>query len=124
MTPTDSGGARQTASGWMAAGGVLGAFAAASCCVVPLVLVTLGVSGAWIGSLTSLEPFKPYFIAVAAVLLGIGFWSVYLRPKPACEEGSYCARPLSSVLTQIGLWTGAIVVVLAATIDIWAPLFY
>jgi mercuric ion transport protein len=34
----------------MAAGGLLGALAASSCCILPLVLFGLGVSGAWIGS--------------------------------------------------------------------------
>ena len=32
----------------VAAGGVIGALAASSCCILPLVLFGLGVSGAWI----------------------------------------------------------------------------
>ena len=39
--------------------GLAGAFLASACCIVPLVLVTLGISGAWIGNLTALEPYKP-----------------------------------------------------------------
>ncbi len=39
-----------------ATGSVIGAVLASSCCIVPLLLVTLGVSGAWIGSLSALEP--------------------------------------------------------------------
>jgi mercuric ion transport protein len=38
----------------MAAGGLLGALAASSCCILPLVLFGLGVSGAWIGNFTQL----------------------------------------------------------------------
>jgi hypothetical protein len=47
----------------VAAGGVFGALAASSCCIVPLVLFGLGISGAWIGNLTQLAPYQPYFIA-------------------------------------------------------------
>lgn len=111
-------------SSWLAAGGVAGAILASTCCVVPLALVTLGVSGAWIGNLTLLEPYKPVFIAMAAIFIGLGFWQVYFRPKPKCEDGSYCARPQSSLITQIVLWFAAALVILAATIDWWARLFY
>lgn len=110
--------------GWFAAGSVLGAILASSCCIVPLVLVSLGVSGAWIGNLTALEPYKPYFAAVTAALIGLGFWHVYLKPKPACEDGSYCARPESSRLTKTALWLAAVLVLFAITINYWAPFFY
>ena len=110
--------------GWLAAGGVTGAILASSCCIVPLVLVTLGVSGAWIGKLTALEPYKPYFAAVTLVFIGLGFWHVYFRPKPACADGSYCARPESSRITQSALWFATVLVVLALTIGWWAPFFY
>lgn len=111
-------------SSWLAAGGVAGAILASSCCVLPLALVTLGVSGAWIGNFTALEPYKPVFIAVAAIFIALGFWQVYFRPKPKCEDGSYCARPQSALVTQIVLWLAAALVVLAATIDWWAKFFY
>jgi len=109
---------------WLAVGGILGAIVASSCCILPLAFVLLGVSGAWIGNLTALEPYKPYFIAVTLAFLGFGFWHVYFWAKPECEEGSYCAKPESTMITQIALWTGTVVVLLAATIDYWAPLFY
>jgi hypothetical protein len=38
----------------VAAGGILAAVAASSCCIVPLLLFSLGVSGAWIGNLTAI----------------------------------------------------------------------
>ncbi|MGH8614610.1 MAG: mercuric transporter MerT family protein, partial [Gammaproteobacteria bacterium] len=40
-------------------GGILAAIAASSCCVLPLVLFTLGISGAWISNLTALAPYQP-----------------------------------------------------------------
>jgi len=109
---------------WLAAGGVIGAVMASSCCIAPLVLLTLGVSGAWIGNLTALEPYKPVFLGVALVFIGLGFRQVYFKPKPACEDGSYCARPERAIVTKTALWVATLVVVLAASIDRWAPLFY
>ncbi|MFA6125345.1 MAG: mercuric transporter MerT family protein [Sphingomonas sp.] len=114
----------KNSSGWLAAGGVAGAVLASSCCIVPLVLVTLGVSGAWIGSLTALEPYKPCFVVVTLVFLAGGFWHVYFRSKPDCVDGSYCARPESSLITQAALWGATILVLLAMTLQWWAPLFY
>ncbi len=108
----------------LAAGGIIGAIIASSCCIVPLVLLTLGVSGAWIGSLTALEPYKPYFLTVTAILLGAGFWHVYFKTNKACADGSYCARPRSGRITQVALWLATGLALLAATVDYWAPLFY
>src|SRR5262249_51569837 len=42
----------------MAAVGLVGALAASSCCILPLVLFSLGVSGAWIGKPGS-HPISP-----------------------------------------------------------------
>jgi len=109
---------------FVALASVIGAFLAASCCVVPLVLVTLGVSGVWIGSLSTLEPYKPFFAVVTLGLLGLGFWQVYFKPKKDCEEGSYCASPASSRITKSALWFATVLVLLALSIDYWAPLFY
>ena len=109
---------------WLAVGGIAGAILASSCCILPLLLVLAGVSGAWIGSLTALEPFKPYFIAVTLGFIGFGFWHVYFKAKPPCEDGSYCAKPQSTLITQVALWAGLVIVLLAATIDWWAPIFY
>jgi mercuric ion transport protein len=108
----------------VAAGSVIGAVLASSCCIVPLLLVTLGVSGAWIGSLSTLEPYKPWFAAVTMLFLGIGFWQVYWKPKQECEEDSYCASPKSDRVVKIALWSATLLVALASTIDYWAPIFY
>jgi len=97
----------------LAAGGILAALGTASCCVVPFVLFTLGVSGAWIGNLTALEPYQPIFTAIAIACLGSGLYLVYRRPTTACAEGSYCASPASNRVAKIGLWTATVLVVVA-----------
>jgi mercuric ion transport protein len=107
--------ARRSANGaaLLSIGGILGGLAAASCCVVPFLLFLAGISGAWIGSLTALEPYRPYFAAVAIGCIGYGFYRVYRRPVAACAEGSYCARPASDRIAKIGLWSATIIVVIA-----------
>lgn len=109
---------------WLATGGILGALLASSCCIVPLILVSLGVSGTWIGSLTALEPYKPWFIAVSVFFIGYGFWYVYFKQPEPCEDDSYCETTESSRLTKTALWIGCFIVLAAATIDYWAPFFY
>lgn len=91
---------------------------------MPLLLVSIGVSGAWIGNLTALEPYKPYFTAVALIFVGLGFWHVYFKPRPVCVEVSYCAKPKSGIITKIALWLATVVILLALTINWWAPFFY
>ncbi|MEQ8693140.1 MAG: mercuric transporter MerT family protein [Pseudomonadales bacterium] len=111
-------------SRFAAAGSVIGAVLASSCCVLPLVLVTLGASGAWIGNLAMLEPYKPLFAVVTLGFLGLGFWHIYRKPKVVCEDGSFCATPTSSRVTRSALWLATVLIVVALTIDFWAPLFY
>lgn len=114
----------QARARWIAAGSILGALAASSCCILPLVFVTVGISGAWIGNLTALEPLKPLFAAVAVIFIGLGFWQVYFKARPACVEGSYCAKPQSAVITKSVLWISTVLILLALTIGWWAPFFY
>lgn len=104
------------------AGGILGALAASSCCVIPLLLFGLGISGAWIGNLTALAPYKPLFVAVTAGLLGYGFYSLYWRPKRACASDIACARPLPNRLLKFGLWTATVLVAIAFAFDYIAPI--
>jgi mercuric ion transport protein len=106
----------------IAAGGLLGALAASSCCILPLVLFSLGVSGAWIGNFTQLAPYQPYFIAATTGFLGYGYWLVYRSSKLACADGGACARPLPNRLVKAGLILATILVVAALGFDLLAPL--
>ena len=107
-----------------AIGSVIGAVMASSCCVVPLILVTLGASGAWIGNLSALDPYKGYFAVLTLVFLGLGYWQVFRKREIDCEDGSFCATPISGRITKSALIVATVLVVVALTIDWWAPLFY
>jgi mercuric ion transport protein len=109
---------------WLASGGLIAALLASSCCVLPLVLVLLGVSGAWIGNLTALEPYNPIFGAVAIAAIGLGFLQAYVRTPRACGAGNDCSTPRSQAITKTVLWIAAAVTLVALTTTWWAPLFY
>src|SRR5881396_3784588 len=109
--------------GFMAAGGLIGALAASSCCILPLALFGLGVSGAWIGNFTRLAPYQPWFIAATMAFLGYGYWLVYRSSRAACADGDACARPLPNRIVKAGLILATILVVAALGFDFIAPLF-
>ena len=106
----------------MAAGGVLAALAASSCCILPVVLFSLGISGAWIGNFTRLAPYQPYFLTAATVFLGTGYWLIHRASQAACIEGETCAHPLSNRLVNIVLIVATVLVVAAVGFDFLAPL--
>jgi len=108
---------------FLAAGGVIGALAASSCCIVPLVLFGLGVSGAWIAHLTQLAPYQPYFIVVTAACLAGGYGLLYRSRRRACTDSRVCARPLSNRIVTSGLLLATILVIGALALDVLAPLF-
>ena len=110
-------------AGLASVGGILAALAAASCCVVPFALFTLGISGAWISNLTALEPYQPIFAAITLGFLGYGFYLVYRKPQIACAPDSYCARPSSGRVAKIGLWTATVLVAIALGFPKLAHLF-
>jgi mercuric ion transport protein len=107
----------------MAAGGLLGALAASSCCILPLTLFGLGVSGAWIGNFTRLAAYQPFFIAATLAVLGYGYWLVYRSSTRACADGEACARPLPNRVVKTSLILATILVVAALGLDFIAPLF-
>jgi mercuric ion transport protein len=72
--------------------GALAAIVGSLCCVAPLVLITLDISGVWISLLTALEPYRPIFIGVTVVFLGLAFRQLYIVPA-RCAPGEACANP-------------------------------
>jgi mercuric ion transport protein len=104
-----------------AAGGILGALAAASCCLLPLALFSLGAGGAWIGNLTALAPYQPISIAATFGFLGYGYYLVYWRARKTCAVGDACAKPLPSRTVEIVLWTATALVAAALAFPYVAP---
>ena len=108
--------------GSLALGG-LAAILASACCLGPLVLVLLGVSGAWIGNLTRLEPYRPFFLSAAVIALFFA-WRRIFRPARACTPGEVCAVPHVRTTYKIIFWCVATLVLIAFVFPYAAPLFY
>jgi len=71
---------------WGLIGAVAAAVAASACCVLPLLLAVVGVGGAWVGSLTALEPYRPVFVALSVAALGFAVYREYrTSPGPECD---------------------------------------
>ncbi|AGL46517.1 MULTISPECIES: mercuric ion transporter MerT [Pseudomonadaceae] len=106
----------------LVAGG-LAAILASTCCLGPLVLITLGFSGAWIGNLTVLEPYRPFFIGAALVALFFA-WRRIFRPATACKSGEVCSIPQVRTTYKLLFWLVAALVLVALGFPYILPLFY
>jgi mercuric ion transport protein len=112
----------QTGRGALFTGG-LSAILASTCCLGPLVLVTLGISGAWIGNLTVLEPYRPIFIGAALVAMYFAWRRIY-RPGQACKPGDICAIPQVGRTYKIIFSVVAALILVALGFPYVLPLFY
>ncbi|MHB1798773.1 MAG: mercuric ion transporter MerT [Vulcanimicrobiaceae bacterium] len=112
----------KTRNGMLAVGGVA-ALLASTCCLGPLVLVGLGVSGAWIGNLTVLEPYRPYFLVAALVALALAYRRIF-RPVQACHLGEVCAVPRVKTAYKVIFWAVTVLVLIALAFPYVVPLFY
>jgi mercuric ion transport protein len=103
--------------------GGLSAILASTCCLGPLILVMLGFSGAWIGNLTLLEPYRPFFIGGALLALFFA-WRRIWRPAAACAPGEVCALPEVRRSYRFLFWLVSGLVVVALGFPYVMPLFY
>jgi len=103
--------------------GGLAAILASTCCLGPLLLVTLGFSGAWIGNLTVLEPYRPIFIGAALVALFFAGRRVF-RPAVACKPGEVCAIPQVRRTYKVLFWVVTGLVLVALAFPYVLPFFY
>ncbi len=136
ITVTGSGDARASASALTVAG--LLALLASSCCVLPLVLVLAGVTGAWMARLRVLEPWSNGIAALAVAALAFAAWRLWRRqPRDACAaegvgdaggagEGSGAGEPCAITRPWLRrwFWLVALLTVVPIAVPLLAPLFY
>lgn len=103
--------------------GVLAAIGASLCCVAPLLLLTLGVGGAWMANLTALEPIRPFFIAATLVFLGLAWHGLYRAPR-ACAPGTPCAAPQTLQRQRRVFWLMTVLLAMLLALPLAAPLLY
>lgn len=116
MSPPVAGRGALYASG-------IAAILASTCCLGPLVLLTLGVSGAWIGNLTALEPYRPLFVVAAVVALYFAYRQIF-RPAVACKPGEVCAVPQVRTTYKALFGLVAVLILIAVSFPFVVPLFY
>lgn len=89
---------------WSIVGAVGAAIAASACCTIPLLLVVLGVGGAWVGTFTALEPYRPLFILLAlGFLCFAGYREYRLATGPQCDCEVTRQDRLRQTLLVVGL---------------------
>jgi len=89
---------------------ILAGIGASACCIGPLLLLSLGVSGAWIGNLTAMEPYSGYFSVFTLIVLALVFRKLYLIPQQ-CDQGSLCANPKVLGKQRIIFWLVSVILI-------------
>lgn len=99
--------------------GVVGAFLTALCCIGPLVLTLLGVSGAAV--LAKFDVFRIPLIIIVMALFGFAGYQLF-KKRNVCEPGSICADPKKYRRMVIAYFIGltlAIIGILSPQIVVW-----
>ncbi|MFB6286245.1 MAG: mercuric transporter MerT family protein [Candidatus Bipolaricaulia bacterium] len=94
-----------TGTNWSIGAALGAALGASACCTIPLALVSLGIGGAWIGSLTALAPYRWIFVPLAVGALGYaGYneWQLSRRPDCDCET-AFSSTTRRSLLGLVAL---------------------
>ncbi|MES1952874.1 MerT mercuric transport protein [Salinisphaera sp. S4-8] len=107
---------------WAQIGAVLAAVGASLCCVAPVLLISIGVGGAWMSSLTALEPYRPIFVVITLALLIFAGWRLNRR-EPGCDSDTACARPAVKRRQRLIFWLLALLVTALLTFPWYAPAF-
>ena len=108
----------------LAGGGMLGAVAMTSCCIMPLALFSLGATGAWIGNLAALYPYRLFFFIPAVGLLAAGFYKSYRKPAAGECGTNACAMPPGfDRVNKVVLWIASVLVLAALAFPTVAPIF-
>jgi mercuric ion transport protein len=114
--------ATERKAGRLIAVAVLASLLASTCCVLPLALVLVGVTGAWMANLQALKPVTPYAIALTAGALAWAGWLVF-RPARACDMADGDCATTRPLMRRVFI-ACALFVALLLGFPLIAPLFY
>ncbi len=82
---------------------------ASLCCIGPLLLVVLGIGGAWVADLTVLDPIRPWLSGTTIALLSLAHYRYWKR-----RRSHACDCPPGHQALWLWLASGAVVLLLAA----------
>ncbi|TAN53679.1 MAG: mercury transporter MerT [Methylococcaceae bacterium] len=103
--------------------GALATVIASLCCVGPLVLLALGIGGAWVSNLTALEPYRPVFIGMTLLFLGLAFRQLYRVPQ-VCDSAMPCADADALKRRRLVFWLVSVPLLALLAVPWLAPWFY
>ena len=103
--------------------GTAAAIGASACCAGPLLLVLIGVSGAWGSRLQGLAPLQPFFVAAAVAAFGFAFHRLYVK-REVCAPDEVCAVPAVRTRQRAIFWIFAAAASALMTFPLYAELFY
>jgi len=107
---------------WLSIGAVLAAIGASACCVGPLLLISLGIGGAWMSTLTSMESIRPIFFFLTLLFIWMGFNKLYLN-EDSCQDGASCASTKVQKRQRLLFWIGSIAILLLLAFPWYDPYF-
>ena len=105
------------------AAGILAALGATACCLGPLLLVTLGLGGAWVSSLQALEAYQPLFVLLTICFVGFAFQRLHMKPRQ-CEPGDVCEIPAVLRRQRIIFWVVVLIIAAMFAFPLFAPQLY
>ena len=86
-------------------------------------LLTLGIGGTWIATFTALEPYRPIFIGMTLLFLGLAFRRLYLTPQ-VCAPGALCSDARTAKRQRLTFWITTVPLLGLLAVPWFAPLFY
>lgn len=101
----------------------LAAIGASACCVLPLILLSLGIGGAWVAQLTKLEPYRPLFIVITLIFLALAWRKLYRAPQ-TCAANRPCADERVVSRQRALFWIAALPLSALLVFPWFAPYFY
>jgi mercuric ion transport protein len=102
---------------------VLAGIGASLCCVGPLVLLSLGIGGTWVATLTAFEPVRPVFMGVALLFIGLTFRKLYSTTH-LCEPGRPCVDNEVIRKQRFIFWSVTVPLLGLLAFPWFAPWFY
>jgi mercuric ion transport protein len=97
---------------------LLAAVAASLCCVLPIIFALVGAG--ILGASAFFAAWRPELLGLTFILLGLGFYFAYRKPKTTCAPGALCENPGLNRRGRTWLWIATALVLLFATFPFYS----
>jgi mercuric ion transport protein len=97
---------------------------ASSCCLMPLILVSAGLSGAWLSNLRVLQPYSPILTGIALAALVLAGRSLFRSAASCRVDAGVLQGSGPRSLHKTIFWAIAALTVALLVTPVVAPWFY